>query len=318
MCTTETGRRRLALLLERTSTNVAQAPCDHGLRVEIDDEQCFLEPRRPRDHLALVVEHHGVAVEDQLVLAADRVAQRDEARVVARAGNQHLLALAVLVEVERRRRDVQQQLRTGEGEVGRGRSRLPDVLADRHTRERLAVLEQEQVAPLSEVARLIEDAVVRQEALAVDGFHLAARAHRARVEEVAVVVRVADERGDPARFEREPVERLGGCPDEAGPEEQILGRVAGDRELGKEEQLDALALRLGDPRGHLLAVAVEVADDRVDLCESEPQGFSLTVENLVYLWWSSSSPPATTARPAPQTAVIRAVCSPSRSESRPR
>ena len=165
MCTTETGggvSRSCSSARRRTSR---RRRADHGLRVEVDDEQRLLEPRRPRDHLALVVEHHGVAVEDQLVLAADRVAQRDEARVVARAGDEHLLALAVLVEVERRRRDVQQQLRAGEREVGRGRARLPDVLADRHARERLAVLEQEQVAPLREVARLVEDAVVGRKRL---------------------------------------------------------------------------------------------------------------------------------------------------------
>ena len=124
-------------------------------------------PARAR-HLALVVDHDRVAVEDQLVLPADRVAERDEARVVARADAQHLLALAVLADVERRRRDVRDQLRAGEREVGRRRPGLPDVLADRRPDEHLAEAEQEQVAAGREVAVLVEDAVVRQEALAVD------------------------------------------------------------------------------------------------------------------------------------------------------
>ena len=89
--------------------------------------------------------------------------------------------------------------------------------------------------PWREVARLVEDAVVRQEALAVDGLHLAARAHGARVEQVAVEVRVADERGDPARLEREPLQGVRRRPDEAGPQQQVLGRVAGHRELGEED-----------------------------------------------------------------------------------
>ena len=50
---------------------------------------------------------------------------------------------------------------------------LPDVLADRRPDERAAELEQEQVAARREVAVLVEDAVVGQEALAVDRLHLA-------------------------------------------------------------------------------------------------------------------------------------------------
>ena len=98
--------------------------------------------------------------------------------VVARARGQHLLALALLADVERRGRDVRDQLRAGEREVGRGRPGLPDVLADRRADERVAVLEQDEVAAGREVAVLVEDAVVRQEALAVDRLHLAVGADR--------------------------------------------------------------------------------------------------------------------------------------------
>ena len=53
--------------------------------------------------VALVVDHDRVAVEDQLVLAADEVAERDGAEVVARALDQHALALAALARVVGRR-----------------------------------------------------------------------------------------------------------------------------------------------------------------------------------------------------------------------
>ena len=162
--------------------------------IDVDDEQLLLEAGGARDHLAFVVEHDRVAVEDQLVLPADRVAERDEARVVARAHLQHLLALAVLADVERRRGDVRDQLRAGEREIGRRRSRLPDVLADRRADEHVAEAQQEQVVARREVAVLVEDAVVRQVALAVDAAHLAVREHEARVVEIGVEVRRADER----------------------------------------------------------------------------------------------------------------------------
>ena len=124
--------RSRASARRRTS---AEPASDRLGRVDVDDEQRLLEAGRAGDHLALVVEHERVAVEDQLVLAADRVAERDEARVVARARDEHLLALAVLADVERRGGDVGDELRAGEREVGRGRAGLPDVLADRRPDE---------------------------------------------------------------------------------------------------------------------------------------------------------------------------------------
>jgi hypothetical protein len=60
-----------------------------------------------------------VSVEDQLVLAADGVAEGDEARVVSRSRHQHLLALDLLADVERRRADVHEQLGACEREIGR-------------------------------------------------------------------------------------------------------------------------------------------------------------------------------------------------------
>src|SRR5262249_15185690 len=133
------ARAHLApLTRERATADVAEAPPDRRHRVYVDHEQRLLEPRRTRHELALVGDQDGVAVEDQLVLAADRVAERDEARIVARTHAQHLLALAVLADVERRGGDVRDELGAGECEVGGRRAGLPDVLADRRADERLA------------------------------------------------------------------------------------------------------------------------------------------------------------------------------------
>src|SRR5438128_11952271 len=96
-------------------------------------------------------------VEDQLVLAADRVAEREKARVVARAGDEHGFPFAILAYVERRGRDVRDQLGAGQGEVGRGRSGLPDVLANGRPDQHSAVLQQDQLAAWREVPVLVED-----------------------------------------------------------------------------------------------------------------------------------------------------------------
>ena len=210
-----------------------------------------------------------MAVEDQLVLSADRVAERDEARVVERAHLQHLLALAVLADVERRGRDVRDELRAGEREVGRRRPRLPDVLADRRPDDDVAEAQEEQVVARREVAVLVEDAVVRQVPLAVDALHLAVREHEARVVEVGVEVRRADERGDPAGRLRDPVDRPPRRADEPGAQQEILRRIAGDDELGEEHDVGVRVARLLEPLDDPRGVAVEVADDAIDLCECE-------------------------------------------------
>ena len=270
-------RSGLALARQRAPAHVAQPPADDDLRLDVDEEQLLLEPRRPRDHRAFVVQHARVAVEDQLVLPADRVAEGDEARIVAGARDEHLLALDLLADVERRGADVHEQLRSRQREVGRGRPGLPHVLADRDADERAAQLQQDEVAARSEVAVLVEDAVVRQEALAVDRLDGAVRADGARVVEVVAEVGEAHERHDVACVRGDLLERARRGGDESGPQEQILRRVAGHGQLGEEDEIRVSSASLVEAGEDQLAVPVEIADDGVDLCKREPHGFRLSV-----------------------------------------
>ena len=93
--------RFAAVAREGAPAHVAEPACDRHRRLDVDDQQRLLEPGRPREHLAVVVQHDGVPVEDELVLAADRVDEGDEGDVVARPRGKHLLALTLLAEVER-------------------------------------------------------------------------------------------------------------------------------------------------------------------------------------------------------------------------
>ena len=83
----------------------------------------------------------------------------------------------------------------------------------------------------------------------------------------------------PVRRARDLLERLLGGAHEAGAKQQVLGRVAGHRELREEDEIGARALRLLDAVEDQRAVAVEVADDRVDLCERDPHAFQ-TISRL--------------------------------------
>ena len=266
---------RLPLALESPPANVTQAAAHRLDRFDIDDQERLFEPGCTGDDLALVVQHDRVPVEDELVLASDGIHERDVTDVVARASGQHLLALALLADVKRRGRDIRDQLCAREREVGRGRSRLPDVLADGGADEHVAVLEQDEVAARREIAVLVEHPVVREEALAVDRLHLAGRTNCERVVQVAVEVRRADERDDAAGRARNLLERALGSLQELGPQQKVFRRVAGHRQLGEEDDLGAGLLGVLHPTDDFLAVPVEVADRGVDLSQCEAHGFRL-------------------------------------------
>jgi hypothetical protein len=110
---------------------------------------------------------------------------------------------------------------------------------------------------------------------------LTVRAYGACVREVALEPGRADERDEALGRARDLVEHGPRGPYESRPQEQVLGRVAGHRELREDGEVGLGGARFGEEGEDLLAVAVEVSDDRVQLGEREPQGFRLTVTNRV-------------------------------------
>ncbi len=88
-----------------------------------------------------------------------------------------------------------------------------------------------------EVALLVEDGVVRQELLAVHAVDAAVRADRSRVVEVAARFGETDHGRGPGRARRDLVEHLDRLRDERGPQQQIFGRVARDRELREHDEV---------------------------------------------------------------------------------
>ena len=107
--------------------------------------------------------------------------------------------------------------------------------------------------------------------LAVHAVDLAVRAHRRRVVEVAFEERETEDRHRPARARGDFLQALLGLGDEGGPQQEIFGRVARDRQLGKRHEVAGVGLgpfvRLDDAR----RVALEVTDDEVQLREGNPK-----------------------------------------------
>src|SRR5207247_10270278 len=141
-------------------------------------------------------------------------------------------------------------------EVSRRRPRLPDVLADRRPDQRLAETEQDEVTVGGEVAVLVEDAIVGEEALAIERLHLAVGADGAGVREVAVEPRDSDRAGDVGALGCDRLERRSRRADEARAKEQVLRRIARHRELREEGEIGLLLVRFGERRKDALAVDV--------------------------------------------------------------
>jgi len=101
---------------------------------------------------------------------------------------------------------------------------------------------------------------------------------------------------------RDLLERLTGAGEERGLEQEVLGRVAGDRELGEHDEvapgLDGLVVRRQDPRH----VPVEVADDEVDL-----SGGDANPGHDVRIRGPREDAPVATTDPVRLPAVARAV-----------
>ena len=206
---------------------------------ELPQQQVGGELPGPGHGLARGVDDEAVAVEDELVLAADEVAEGDRHAVGAGPLREHLLALDALAAQVGRARRVQEELRPGLRLQRAGRPRLPEVLADREPEARSAELDQLRLATGLEVADLVEDAVVGEPVLAVDGLDLAVPQGRERVVDRAPRGAVrqpvgaltggglgeSDQRRDPPRLAREPLERGDVRLGEVVLEIEVLSRV---------------------------------------------------------------------------------------------
>ena len=200
--------------------------------------------------------------------------ERDEARVVARAGGEHLLALALLARggtATPRCSAISCAPASARSVAGGPGCQMSSQTVDAD--QRLAVLEQEEVAPRREVAR------PRRRRRSSAGTACGRRPSPRRRAQTAQALKrsrskcgVADEHGDPARLARDLLERLLGRPDEPGSEQQILRADSPvTASSGKRRRSTPASFASARRSGHLLAVAVEVADDGVDLGEPEPQ-----------------------------------------------
>ena len=254
------------------ATRIELPLVERGPHVDVDDEQIFDELLRPRDEQPLFVEHERRTVEHELVLPADEIRVDDRYRRVGGARREHRLALGEPLRVVRRRVEVDDQLRAARG-FGEDRpGRAPRVLADRDPDLDPRDVEERQRLPRrDEVPLFVEDAVVREELLAVHAVDATVRAHGRGVVQIAAGFGKPDDRGGARGARRDLVEHLDGLRDERGAQEKVFGRVPGDGQLREHDEIAARGLgrvvRLEDPG----RVALEVAHDDVQLGGGHPK-----------------------------------------------
>ncbi len=151
---------------------------------------------------------------------------------------------------------------------------VPEVLADRDAEPLAAERHESRARARLEVAPLVEHVVRRQEALPAERRQPAAREERGDVVvRLPGLLLVRDERADEERRLLHPSRQV--LQDarrsllERGAVEEVLRRIAADRELGDEEEVGLLLLRARERVEDLRAVPREVAERRVELRERE-------------------------------------------------
>ena len=134
---------------------------------------------------------------------------------------------------------------------------------------RLADVDHGRAGARLEVALLVEHAVVGQ--VAPCGRSRGSRRRRARRRSCRRPRRARESRRRRScRASRLPArQRRGGVAEEVLAQQQILGRIAGERQLGKQHQLGAGRQRRVAARANALGVAGDVADGGVHLAERE-------------------------------------------------
>jgi hypothetical protein len=175
-----------------------------------------------------------------------------------------------------RRVDVRDDLDLAGVLVERGAGR-PGVLTDGEADRRVREADRAAFRPRHEVPLLVEHPVVRQLELVVAGLDAATSQERGGV--VQLLLRAVDEPRQHGTAicgsSRELLECREVAAHERAAEHEVLGRVAGDRELGEADEVRAVPRCLACAQNHLLDVAVEVADREVQLPQRDAHLFSV-------------------------------------------
>jgi len=242
---------------------------------QVDTHRKHAHPhlRRLITDRAAGIDQHGTAIEDQLILAADLVDIDDRHPPFARARRQHIVAALLLAAMKRRSIEIDHQARARAGRTSSG-FRPPDVLADGDGGGHTAEIDHTGRIAGGKIALLVEHLVIGQTLLVVAGDQLAIADHAGRViEPVTLAPRITEHRDDAAAGRHYHLQSALDAGLQRRPQQQILGRIADQRQLGEHGDLGTVPIAGGAQRGDdLLRIPRDIADQGVELRQrdSEP------------------------------------------------
>ncbi len=174
--------------------------------------------------------------------------------------------------MERGSVDVNDEPRPGSARLGR-RAFDPDVLADAERRRDPLDRYDGGAGAWGKITLLVEDAVVRELLFVVSlGYHASPDQGAGVVQAARVRMRMAQDDRDPRNRTRDPLQGLCYGPGEARAQEQVLGGIARQSQLGEDDEPGAQGIaRLRCGLDHARRVARDVADPEVELGERDAQ-----------------------------------------------
>ena len=229
------------------------------------------------------VHHERGTVEHQFILTADqvRIKQRNAGRANPLA--HHRLAVADLAGLIGRGVEIQNQ--PGPGRRGLlHRARLPDVLANGEPDRHAAQLEHTRRIARLEIALFVEDAVIGQPLLAVGVLDGAIADHcRAVVHAGVGGLGKTDDDGDAVDLSRQPLQGVFHGGQKIPAQNQILGRIAGQRQLREHHRVRAQPVaRLPRRLQHPARIAGHVADEKIQLGNGDAKGHGIWLNVVVH------------------------------------
>ena len=246
------------------------APGRYCVSVDVHEQKRLFELGAAGEQFPVAVKYEALAVEDEFVLAADHVRVGEGDLVGAGALGEHSKALSPLAAMVGRAVDVEHDLGAACARDGGGVRLEPDVLADADADPHALERKHGAGAASREVAVFVEHAVVGQEYLVVGGHQLAPVDDGGGVVEGAVGAAGGSHDGERIAGRGGDLRQAAvGLVEELAFEQQVLGRVPDEGQLGKGDDVGACLGGLLHSVKDEAGVGVEVADGGVDLREGD-------------------------------------------------
>ena len=249
-----------------------QAAVEDVIRMQVADDQGFLESRCFGDKAALLGNDQALPVENQFILTAHQVDVGQDHLVILGAHRQHPGTVAGAVHGIGRGRDIDDNLGIAvERLVAYRPAGIPNILANAYPDVDIVKAVDRQAAALLEIAVLIKHAVVGEVLLVIHIGQFLLMQQCRSIENVIPAVDEAGQNGDVLTVGQQFMEIIEILIDELRAQQQVLCRIAGQRHLWKCDDIALLRPSLLDIFYDFLKIPVDIPDRHIDLGQRQAE-----------------------------------------------